>query len=151
LKLARKARFAVATPPESQAALIDPNLLSNHGGADALVRPLVRGRPPGRPSPNAEPPRPISPAQLTANRANSQLSTGPKTETGRAISSQNRTTHGLARHNGTFVLLSSEDPIGFESTAVRLDLGGDVEVTGIQGFRRCWPKNDLKSAGANNE
>ncbi len=81
---------------------IDPNLLKNDGGADALVRPLVRGRPPGRPSPIAEPPRStfpafsipepgrpfpplssISLAQLTANRANSQLSTGQKTETGR--------------------------------------------------------------------
>jgi hypothetical protein len=100
---------------------------------------LVRSRPPGRPTPNAEPslsafpaftiPEPglpfpslssISPAQLTANRANSKLSTGPKTETGRAISSQNRTIHGLARHNGTFVLLSSEDPIGFESLKASL-------------------------------
>jgi hypothetical protein len=75
---------------------IDPNLLKNDGGADALGRPL------GRPSPIAEPPRStfpafsipepgrpfpplssISLAQLTANRANSQLSTGQKTETGR--------------------------------------------------------------------
>jgi hypothetical protein len=129
LKLARKARKAglpVATTPTS-----------NHGGADALVR----SRPPGRPSqalldspttatfPAFTIPEPglpfpslssISPAQLTANRANSQSSTGPKTETGRAISSQNRTTHGLARHNGTFVLLSSEDPIGFESLKASL-------------------------------
>ena len=106
LKLARKARkagFPVATT-------------LGDGGADALVR----SRPPGRPSPKAEPPRPISPAQLTANPANSQSSTGPKTETGRAISSQNRTTHGLARHNGVFVLLSSEDPIGFESLIASL-------------------------------
>jgi len=57
----------------------------------------------------------ISPAQLTANRANAQHSTGPKTETGRAISSQNRTTHGLARHNGIFKLLATEDPSGFEA------------------------------------
>ena len=57
---------------------------------------------------------PISDAQLTANRANAQLSCGPKTDAGRAISSQNRTTHGLARHNGAFVLLSTEDPNGFE-------------------------------------
>ncbi len=77
-KLARKAHFAVATTPESQPdTAIDPNLTSNHGGADALVRPLVRSRPPGRPSPTAEPPlsafpslSSISLAQLTANRAN---------------------------------------------------------------------------------
>ena len=53
-------------------------------------------------------------AQLTANRANAQLSTGPVTPEGIAISSQNRTTHGLARHNGNFKLLPMEDPSGFE-------------------------------------
>jgi hypothetical protein len=136
LKLARKARFAVAATPVSQPdTAINPSLMSNHGGADALVR----SRPSGRPGPTAEPslsafpaftiPEPglpfptlssISPAQLTANRANAELSTGPKTEAGRAISSQNRTTHGLARHNGAFVLLSSEDPIGFESLKASL-------------------------------
>ena len=62
----------------------------------------------------------ISPAQLTANRANAQHSTGPKTESGRAISSQNRTTHGLARHNGTFQLLPTEDPNGFEALKTSL-------------------------------
>jgi hypothetical protein len=66
------------------------------------------------------PQTPISDAQLTANRANAQLSCGPKTEDGRAVSSQNRTTHGLARHNGTFVLLSSEDPNGFEALKAAL-------------------------------
>ncbi len=55
-----------------------------------------------------------SAAQLAANRANAQHSSGPKTESGRATSAQNRTTHGLTRHNGTFVLLSTEDPNGFE-------------------------------------
>jgi len=57
----------------------------------------------------------ITPAKLAANRANAQLSHGPVTEAGRAISSQNRTTHGLARHNGAFKLLASEDPAGFEA------------------------------------
>ena len=70
--------------------------------------------------PVAIPETPISAAQLTANRANAQLSTGPKTEAGRAVSSQNRTTHGLARHNGTFVLLSTEDPNGFEALKAAL-------------------------------
>jgi len=67
-----------------------------------------------------KPVAPISDAQLNANRANSQLSSGPKTEAGRAVSSQNRTTHGLARHNGTFVLLSTEDPNGFEALKASL-------------------------------
>jgi hypothetical protein len=52
---------------------------------------------------------------LNANRANAQLSTGPSLA-GRAISSLNHTTHGLARHtNGAFKLLSTEDPAGFEA------------------------------------
>ena len=63
--------------------------------------------------PVVTPETPLSDAQLNANRANAQFSTGPKTEAGRAISSQNRTTHGLARHNGPFILLFSEDPYGF--------------------------------------
>ena len=96
--------------------------------------PTPQPTPPPTPEPPAAAPPPaaimaetakpkaseISPAQLTANRANAQLSCGPKSEAGRAISSQNRTTHGLARHNGTFVLLSSEDPNGFEALKAAL-------------------------------
>jgi hypothetical protein len=62
----------------------------------------------------------ISPARLAANRANSLLSKGATSEIGRAISSQNHTTHGLARHNGAFQLLTSEDPAGFEALKQRL-------------------------------
>ena len=58
--------------------------------------------------------RHVSEAQLAANRANAQHSSGPKTDSGRATSSQNHTSHGLARHNGAFVLLPTEDPNGFE-------------------------------------
>ncbi len=76
--------------------------------------------PAGTQEPVATPQTPISDAQLTANRANAQLSSGPKTVAGRAISSQNRTTHGLARHNGVFVLLSTEDPNGFEALKASL-------------------------------
>jgi hypothetical protein len=56
-----------------------------------------------------------SEAQLAANRANAQHSTGPRTETGRATSAQNHTTHGLARHNGAFLILATEDHNGFEA------------------------------------
>jgi hypothetical protein len=59
-------------------------------------------------------------AQITANRANAQLSTGPVSEEGRAISSQNHTIHGLARHNGDFKILPSEDPNGFEALKAAL-------------------------------
>jgi len=57
---------------------------------------------------------PISEARLAANRANAKLSTGPS-PAGRATSCQNHTIHGLARHNGVFKLLGSEDPAGFEA------------------------------------
>ncbi len=66
-----------------------------------------------QPEPAAAPS--ISDAHLAANRANAKLSTGPVTPAGRAASSQNRTIHGLARHNGTFKLLATEDPAGFEA------------------------------------
>ena len=45
-------------------------------------------------------------ARKEANRANAQQSTGPKTEAGKAASSQNRRTYGLT---GAFVVLPHED------------------------------------------
>jgi len=98
-KLARKAGFPAPPQPTTPPA--------------ATPEPVAVPEPP-------KPTNPISEAQLGANRANAQLSSGPKTEIGRAISSQNRTTHGLARHNGNFVLLSSEDPNGFEALKAAL-------------------------------
>jgi hypothetical protein len=65
---------------------------------------------PVSPAPQIELPQPSHPttsqAQIDANRANSQLSTGPRTAAGKAISSQNRTYHGLA---GDFQLMPWED------------------------------------------
>jgi len=100
-KLARKAGFPNPQPtPPPPVATLEPA--------------------PETPKQVPEPPKPISEAQLAANRANAQLSCGPKSEAGRAISSQNRTTHGLARHNGSFVLLVTEDPNGFEALKASL-------------------------------
>lgn len=48
----------------------------------------------------------ITPAQLAANRANAQLSTGPRTTAGKAKSSQNAVKSGLT---GRTVLLPSDD------------------------------------------
>jgi hypothetical protein len=48
----------------------------------------------------------ISPAQLAANRANAQFSTGPRTEAGRARSSQNAVKSALT---GRTVLLPTDD------------------------------------------
>ena len=43
-------------------------------------------------------------AQIAANRANAELSTGPKTEEGKAASSRNHTSHGLTYSNIFFIL-----------------------------------------------
>ena len=55
----------------------------------------------------------ITPARLAANRENALKSCGPKSEEGKAISSQNRLKHGLARHNGRFAVLPTEDADAF--------------------------------------
>ena len=54
---------------------------------------------------------PISPAQLAANRANAQLSTGPRTDAGRAKSSQNAVKSALT---GRTVLLPTDDRDEYE-------------------------------------
>ncbi len=54
---------------------------------------------------------PLSEAQLTANRANAQLSSGPVTPEGKARSSQNALKHGLT---GATVLLASDDAAEYQ-------------------------------------
>jgi hypothetical protein len=54
---------------------------------------------------------PISEAKLLANRANAQLSTGPVTQAGKAIVSQNATKHGLT---GKFKVLPGESQSEFD-------------------------------------
>jgi hypothetical protein len=63
----------------------------------------------------------ISPARLAANRENAKLSQGAKTPETRAVSAQNHTIHGLARHqNGNFKILTSEDATAFEKLSQSL-------------------------------
>ena len=45
-----------------------------------------------------------TPAQIAANQANTELSSGPKTEEGKAASSRNHTSHGLTYRNIFFIL-----------------------------------------------
>ncbi len=59
----------------------------------------------------------LSPARLAANRANSQLSTGPKTEEGRAAVAQNRWRHGLT---GEFMTLAWERAEDFQQLVADL-------------------------------
>jgi len=107
-KLARKAGFP--STPQNPAPKQGENIPTPPVAVEGIPEP-------GLPFPSLSS---ISPAQLAANRANAQLSTGPSTSAGRAISSQNRTSHGLARHNGVFLLLASEDPNGFEALKASL-------------------------------
>jgi hypothetical protein len=60
--------------------------------------------------------RSIKPAQLAANRANSQLSTGPRSEEGKKISSLNAVKTGLT---GQTVLLPSDDAALYEKHVQR--------------------------------
>jgi hypothetical protein len=61
-------------------------------------------------------------AQITANRANAEHSTGPKTEEGKAASSQNRTSHGLSTHtyNDIFFLLPHESTEAYSLLRINL-------------------------------
>jgi hypothetical protein len=56
-------------------------------------------------------PHPISPAKLAANRANAQMSTGPKTDFGKAKSALNAVKTGLT---GRTILLPNEDAKAYE-------------------------------------
>ena len=58
-----------------------------------------------------------SPAQIAANRANAQLSTGPVTAAGKNASSRNATKHGLS---GKTLVLDSEEKIEFEALRTSL-------------------------------
>lgn len=60
-----------------------------------------------------------SAAQVTANRANAQLSTGPATDAGLAAIAHNNFRHGLA---STFVVLPTEDRPAYDDLLVNLNL-----------------------------
>ena len=55
--------------------------------------------------------------QIEANRANAQLSTGPRTEAGKATASRNATSHGLATAH---TILPGEDAAAFDQLIANL-------------------------------
>jgi hypothetical protein len=67
------------------------------------------------PEPLPVDPEPTSQARIDANRANAQHSTGPKSPAGKAISSQNRLTHGLVYTGDNFRVLAGEDQPAFDA------------------------------------
>jgi hypothetical protein len=58
----------------------------------------------------------MSPSKIEANRLNAQKSTGPRTEAGKKISSQNARTHGLT---GRVAVLDPEDQLAYAALAKR--------------------------------
>lgn len=70
------------------------------------VRSIRRAANPQTSSPDLSTAHSLSEAQLAANRANAQLSTGPRTEAGKRLSSVNAVKTGLT---GRTVLLPSDD------------------------------------------
>ena len=54
-----------------------------------------------------------TPAQILANQANAQKSSGPTSETGKETSARNRFVHGLSDPNNALFLLPSEDETQF--------------------------------------
>ena len=58
--------------------------------------------------------------QITSNRANAQLSTGPRSDAGKAVSSRNGLRHGLTSKQ---IVIPGEDPEAYD--ALRLELHDD--------------------------
>src|SRR5262245_938819 len=56
--------------------------------------------------------------QVVANRANARRSTGPKTETGKALSRMNAYRHGLTARA---IVIGGEDPKDFEKLRAELE------------------------------
>ena len=107
-KAARKAGFPNITTQSAAAAAatVTPEILA--AAIDQVIPDLRLSSP----SVTAT----VSPARAAASRENGAKSQGPLTPETKSVSSQNHTTHGLARHqNGTFKLLTCESSAGFEA------------------------------------
>ena len=88
-----------------------------------------------------------SPAQIVANRSNAQLSTGPKTETGKARVSVNASKHGLS---GRHIILPGESAEQFDSLVADLQdrfghLGPLAHTLSIRAAELQWKLQRLTS------
>ena len=79
-----------------------------------------------------KPRRQPSPAQVAANRANAKLSTGPRSDQGKAVSRLNGVTHGMTCKLP--VVLPGEDPEQFQGEVARWEqqLGAETEAERAQ-------------------
>jgi hypothetical protein len=118
-KLARKAEKSALQPNPELYDEFSPELIAEANAAlERVSRRAGLGSPDAlsyrtklQTEPEASATHPISPAQLAANRANSQHSTGAKTSEGKQIVSFNAFRHGLA---GRFVILPHENECEFK-------------------------------------
>lgn len=80
-----------------------------------------------------------TPAQIRANRANAQRSTGPRTETGKQVTKNNAMKHGLASER---LVTRGEDPAALD--ALRADLQAEhqpanqTETMLVDDLAMCW-------------
>ena len=80
-----------------------------------------------------------TPAQIRANRANAQRSSGPRTEAGREIAKMNALKHGLAAKQ---LVIQNEDPAALD--ALRADLIAEHQPVGqtesllVEDLAVCW-------------
>ena len=80
-----------------------------------------------------------TPAQIRANRANAQRSSGPRSEAGREIAKMNALKHGLAAKE---LVIPGEDPAALD--ALRADLvaehqpAGTTEAMLVEDLAICW-------------
>ncbi len=90
------------------------------GAAERKALKAVRKEQTVQPPPTATVPGPeskvISRVQYAANQANAQLSSGPTSMEGKAISSRNHTIHGLTAQpgNGPYQVLAGEDQAQYD-------------------------------------
>jgi hypothetical protein len=115
-KAARKAGFPVTAPSPTVAPSTPTDSELAAAIADETPEAILLADipEPGFPFPALSS---ISPARLAANQANAKLSKGALSDATKAISAQNHTLHGLARHqNGNFKLLTSESVAAFEAS-----------------------------------
>ena len=80
-----------------------------------------------------------TPAQIRANRANAQRSSGPRSEAGREITKMNALKHGLAARE---LVIRDEDPAALD--ALRADLRAEhapanqTEALLVEDLAICW-------------
>ena len=90
----------------------------------------------------------ISDKQLVANQNNAGLSTGPRTDTGKAVSSGNATRHGIFSAQ---LILQDEEPEEFQAlvAALQVDLRpvGAIELTLVERIAvNIWRQRRLVQA-----